>query len=104
MARFLLGVGAGAVGSFYVLREVTERRLVTWKRPDAGLSDSFVYHRRLQRMLLEEQRPKEEDGVVQKLRLANNSLVRSLAGKSEPDDLTIARLVDDVGKALGLKK
>ena len=99
-SRFVIGVACGGVGSFYVLREITERRLVTWKRPDAGLSESFIYHRRLRRMVMDELQPNKEDELSQAVRRINNSAVHYLAGKPQPDDLTLEEAASTITKAI----
>ena len=96
---FFLGVCVGGAGSFFVLREITERRLVTWKRPYEGLTDSFLYHRRLRRLVLDELVPLEDD-FSEKMRRVNNSIVRSLAGRQADDD----DLVREVKRLVGWEK
>ena len=100
MSRFFLGVCTGGVGTFYVLREITERRLVTWKRPDAGLTDAYTYHRRLRRMILDEQHQfTRADSFSETFRRTNNSLLRSLVGKGEPGDLSPREALNQLFKA-----
>lgn len=100
MSRFILGLSLGGVGSFYVLQQITERRLVYFKKADKELIETGYYHRKLRRLIFEEHQ-QTKDEISEIFRLLNNKAISSIAGKeTSVDSIKMDELLARLKKAI----
>ena len=95
--HFTLGTASGLACSYLVLDQITTRRLLAYRQPinNANEAHSAKYHRKLQTLMLQEEKSKyTKDETVERLRRLNNEVL--LQTRS-----ALTRIAVEVKKLLG---